>query len=170
MNVMTRFAEAPQKKLDWQGYFELIASEIERLRQGDECVLSSLAAEQSDFIRFNAAKVRQIGQVSQGKLTLRLIDGERQAYSTLTVCGEPAADFGNVASALATLREGLRDAADDPHLMVDRSSWTQSIRRTGTLPEPAALVQAVAERATGLDFVGFYAGGSLSRGFASSSG
>ena len=170
MNVMTRFAEAPQKKLDWQGYFELIASEVERLRQGDECVLSSLAAEQSDFIRFNAAKVRQIGQVSQGKLTLRLIDGERQAYSTLTVCGEPAADSGNVASALATLREGLRDAADDPHLMVDRSSWTQSIRRTGTLPEPAALVQAVAERATGLDFVGFYAGGSLSRGFASSSG
>ena len=33
-------------------------------------------------------KVRQIGQVSQGKLTLRLIDGARQAYSTLTVCGD----------------------------------------------------------------------------------
>ncbi len=134
-------------------------------------MFSSLAAEQSDFIRFNGGKVRQIGNVSQGKLTLRLIDGERQAYSTLTVSCEPAADFGRVASALKTLREGLCDAPDDPHLMVDRSSsWTQSIRRTGTLPDPAALARTVAERAKGLDFVGFYAGGSLSRGFASSSG
>jgi predicted Zn-dependent protease len=108
--------------------------------------------------------------VSQGKLTLRLIDGERQAYSTLTVSCEPAADFGRLANALKTLREGLRDTPDDPHLMVDRSSWTQSIRRTGTLPDPAALARTVAEQAQGLDFVGFYAGGSLARGFASSSG
>jgi len=171
MNWMARYTEAAPKKLDWHCYFALVASEVERLRQGDECVFSSLAAEQSDFIRFNGGKVRQIGNVSQGKLTLRLIDGERQAYSTLTVSCEPAADFGRVASALKTLREGLCDAPDDPHLMVDRSSsWTQSIRRTGTLPDPAALARTVAERAKGLDFVGFYAGGSLSRGFASSSG
>jgi hypothetical protein len=138
MNWMARYTEAAPKKLDWHCYFALVASEVERLRQGDECVFSSLAAEQSDFIRFNGGKVRQIGNVSQGKLTLRLIDGERQAYSTLTVSCEPAADFGRVAGALKTLREGLCDAPDDPHLMVDRSSsWTQSIRRTGTLPDPA---------------------------------
>ena len=61
MNWMARYTEAAPKKLDWHCYFALVASEVERLRQGDECVFSSLAAEQSDFIRFNGGKVRQIG-------------------------------------------------------------------------------------------------------------
>ncbi len=74
--------------VDWQQHFTSLADAIERLQQGAETTLSSFAGEQSDFIRFNSGKVRQIGSVSQGKLTLRLIDGARQAYSTLTVCGD----------------------------------------------------------------------------------
>jgi hypothetical protein len=42
--------EAPRKKFDWHGYFALVAGEVDRLRQGNEFVFSSLAAEQSDFI------------------------------------------------------------------------------------------------------------------------
>lgn len=155
---------------DWQGHFTRLAEAIERLRQGSEITLTSFSAEQSEFIRFNEGKVRQIGSVSQGRLTLRLIDGARQAYSTLTVGGDAASDLREVTQALATLRESLRDAPDDPHLLIDRSQWTQSMRRAGTLPEPHALVRTVAECARGLDFVGFYAGGTLARGFASSTG
>jgi predicted Zn-dependent protease len=170
MSSVIRHVEAIRGRLDWNSCFAILADKIERLREGDECVLSTLVAEQSDFIRFNGSKVRQIGSVSHGKLTLRLINGERQAYATLTVTGEPAIDFGQAASALATLRQGLRDAPNDPHLMIDQTVWAQSIRRAGTLPEPGALVHTVAERAKRFDFVGFYAGGSIARGFASSKG
>ncbi len=156
--------------LDWHRHFLLLADEVERAQHGAEITLMSFSAEQSDFIRFNAAKVRQIGQVSQGKLTLRLIDGARQAYSTLTICGEPGTDVEDVASALATLREALRDASDDPHLLFDTSQWERSTRRAGKLPQPQALVRTVAECAKGLDFVGFYAGGTIVRGFASTRG
>ena len=114
--------------------------------------------------------MRQIGNVSQGKLTLRLIDGARQAYSTLTVCGDADADLQDVRHALATLREGLRDAPDDPHLLFDTSQWERSTRRAGKVAEPQALVRTVAECAKGLDFVGFYAGGTIVRGFASTKG
>jgi predicted Zn-dependent protease len=155
---------------DWHRHFTVLADEIERLRHSGETTLTSFSAEQSEFIRFNAGKVRQIGSVTQGKLTLRLIDGARQAYSTLTVCGDPSADLHEVAGALATLRDGLRDASDDPHLLFDASEWTQSTQRAGKLPEPHALLRTVAECAAGLDFVGFYAGGTIVRGFASSSG
>ncbi|MGA7779066.1 MAG: metallopeptidase TldD-related protein [Paraburkholderia sp.] len=156
--------------LDWHRHFLLLADEVERAQKGAEITLMSFSAEQSDFIRFNAAKVRQIGQVSQGKLTLRLIDGARQAYSTLTVCGDADADLHEVTDALATLREALRDASDDPHLLFDTSQWERSTRRAGKLPQPQALVRTVAECAKGLDFVGFYAGGTIVRGFASTRG
>ncbi|RFU48136.1 TldD/PmbA family protein [Paraburkholderia sp. DHOC27] len=156
--------------LDWHRHFLLLADEVERTQHGAEITLLSFSAEQSDFIRFNAGKVRQIGQVSQGKLTLRLIDGARQAYSTLTVCGDAGADLQEVTSALVTLREALRDAADDPHLLFDTSQWERSTRRAGKVPQPQALVRTVAECAKGLDFVGFYAGGTIVRGFASTQG
>ena len=156
--------------VDWHRHFLLLADAIDRAQQGGEITLTSFSAEQSDFIRFNAGKVRQIGSVSQGKLTLRLIDGARQAYSTLTVCGDADADLQDVSRALATLREGLRDAQDDPHLLFDTSQWERSTRRAGKVPEPHALVRTVAECAKGLDFVGFYAGGTIVRGFASTKG
>jgi predicted Zn-dependent protease len=156
--------------VDWQGHFTSLADAIERLQQGGETTLSSFAGEQSDFIRFNAGKVRQSGTVSQGKLTLRLIDGARQAYSTLTVCGDLQQDIDEVSAALAMLRQALRDAADDPHLLVDTSAWQRTTRRSGKLPDPHGLSRIVGECARGLDFVGFYAGGTIVRGFASTHG
>ena len=157
-------------RVNWQQHFTLLADAIERLQQGAEITLSSFAGEQSDFIRFNAGKVRQIGSVSQGKLTLRLIDGARQAYSTLTVCGDLQQDLADVGAAFTLLRDGLRDAADDPHLLFGTTQWQRSTQRSGRLPQPQALIRAVAECARGLDFVGFYAGGTIVRGFASTGG
>lgn len=155
---------------DWKRWFGALADSIERLREGSETILTSFSAERSEFIRFNQGKVRQIGTVSQGKLTLRLIDGVRQAYATMTIGGEIEGDAGEAAIALATLRASLRDAPDDPHLLFGQAQWSQSTQRAGRLPEPAALVRTVAECARGLDFVGFYAGGTIARGFASSLG
>ena len=67
----------------------------------------------------------QLGRAG-AKLTLRLIDGARQTYSTLTVSGEPATGFTNVASALATLREGLCDVSDDPHPEIQEIDHTKN--------------------------------------------
>jgi predicted Zn-dependent protease len=156
--------------MGWEAHFTMLADAIEARLVAGETALTTLAAEESDFVRFNAGKVRQIGRVSQGALTVRLIEDERQAYSTLTVCGDAQADQEAVADTLAALREALRDASPDPHLLVDTSAWTQSTRRRGSLPDIDSLLSVVERCAAGLDFVGFYAGGSMSRGFASSSG
>lgn len=147
-----------------------LANEIERQLKTGEIALTSYAAEHSDFIRFNEGKVRQSGHVSQANVTLRLIDGQRQAYSTFTLCGDIGADTRAIGETLAALREGLRDATDDPHLLFDTTVWSETTQRTGRLPSPDALPLVVAQCAQGLDFVGFYAGGTIARGFASSSG
>jgi len=156
--------------IDWDRHFTVLADEIVRLREPGEEILCSLSAEQSDFIRFNSAKVRQIGAVQQGRLTVRLISGERHAYATLTLTGSTEPDLAEVARTLLILRDSLRDTGDDPHLLFDRSSWQRTTFRTGRLPHADALVRTVVECATGLDFVGFYAGGTIIEGFASSTG
>ncbi|WP_345813636.1 metallopeptidase TldD-related protein [Paraburkholderia sp. PREW-6R] len=156
--------------VDWQQHFTALANAIERLQLPGEITLSSFAGEQSDFIRFNAGKVRQAGSVSQGKLTLRLIHGARQAYSTLTVCGDLQQDTDDLSAALTVLRDALRDGAEDPHLLFDTTAWQRTTQRPGQLPEPESLLRTVAQCAQGFDFVGFYAGGTIVRGFASTSG
>ncbi|PLZ00884.1 Zn-dependent protease [Burkholderia sp. WAC0059] len=155
---------------DWQARFEALAAGIEAQLAPGETTLLSFSAEESDFIRFNRALVRQIGRVSQGRLTLRLVAGARQAYSTFTVSGDPHADLDDASAELALLRESLRDASDDPHLLYETAAWQHASRTPGQLPESAALVRLVAACAKGLDFVGFYAGGTIARGFASSHG
>lgn len=156
--------------IDWHAHFFMLAEAIERMRRPGETVLSVFAGERSDFIRFNAGAVRQSGQVEQGRLTLRVAQGARQAYSTFDLGGDAHVDLSDVSDALAVLRESLLDAPDDPHLLFDTGSWTRSTRRDGRLPDPRALAELVARSARGLDFVGFYAGGTLSRGFASTTG
>lgn len=156
--------------IDWREHFTRLADAAQRLTASAETVLLGFSGETSDFIRFNGGRIRQTGRVTQGRLSVRLIDGARQAHSSLTICGDPAADLPELAAALAVLRDGLRDAPDDPHLLFDTSSWVQETRRTGRLPDADGLAQVVAECARGLDFVGFYAGGTQARGFASSTG
>jgi predicted Zn-dependent protease len=156
--------------LDWHAHFGRLADDAARVARDGETVLLTLAAEQSDFVRFNAGRIRQTGQVVQGKLEVRLIDGARQASLALTIGGDAEADRAALTDALAMLRDSLRDAPDDPHLLFDTTVWQRESRRDGRLPDPAALARTVAECAQGLDFVGFYAGGTLSRGFASTHG
>jgi predicted Zn-dependent protease len=151
-------------------HFMTLANEIEQRLTANEIALTSFSAEHSDFIRFNEGKVRQSGHVSQASVTLRLIDGQRQAYSTFTLCGDIGADTHAIGETLAALREGLRDAPDDPHLLFDTTVWSETTQRAGTLPSPDTLPLIVAQCALGLDFVGFYAGGTMARGFASSLG
>ncbi|KVU44205.1 Zn-dependent protease [Burkholderia ubonensis] len=156
--------------LDWRSHFARLADEAGRLKAPGETVLMWFAGETTDFVRFNQGRIRQTGRVAQGKLSVRLIDGARQASATSTLAGDTAADLPDLAATLRALRDGLRDAADDPHLLYDTSAWMQDTRRTGRLPDADSLARIVAECARGLDFVGFYSGGSLARGFASSTG
>lgn len=175
MNDVTRDAPAMntaavQSAFDWHPHFLALVDAIEASRIDGEATLCSLVGEVSDFIRFNAAQVRQIGTVSQAKLTVRLVSGARHAYSTITLSGEREADLAEVDDAVRSLRADLADSEDDPHLLYDTTAWAQSMRRRGQLPAPAHVVETVTAQAKGLDFVGFYAGGTMVRGFASSTG
>jgi predicted Zn-dependent protease len=149
-------------------FFELCERLAQELR-GGEVLLCSLRAERSDFVRFNRASVRQAGSVEQRAASLRLVKAGRQAAATLTVAGTRE-DLESARRALGRVREALAGLPEDPWLLINQTPQSTCLERRGTLAPAQAVVSQAGAAAQGLDLVGFYAGGTICRGFASSLG
>ncbi|MCX9149040.1 MULTISPECIES: TldD/PmbA family protein [Pseudomonas] len=128
------------------------------------------AAEASEFVRFNHAKVRQAGQVQQASLNLKLINNGRHADLGITLAGEPQLDRQRLAEGLQQLRETLPLLPPDPYLLLNHNAWQSSNEQARPLPQLAQVLEDISQAAAGVDLVGIYAAGPISRGFASSDG
>lgn len=136
---------------------------------GVHCSLH-IAAEDSTFIRFNHAKVRQATQVSQAYATLTLTQGMRCAESTLSLTGDLRGDTARLVAAQSELSRDLPFLPEDPHLLRPDVIANTTRDEPGTLPGANAVIDAVATHAQGLDLVGFMASGPLVRAHADSRG
>ena len=139
------------------------------VREPEQFTLS-YAAESSAFVRFNHAKVRQAGQVQQANVGLKLINDGRHADLHITLSGDQEADLQRLAEGLQQLRETLPLLPQDPYLLLNHNSWQSTHVQAHPLPDTEDVVGQICAAAEGLDLVGFYAAGPISRGFASSSG
>ena len=153
-----------------ENYFADLARGLPLFLAGNETFTCALSAEQSDFVRFNHARIRQAGRVDQAYLTLRLIDGRRHASLTLTLSGNLESDLGHCAKVVASLRTTLADVPDDPHLTVNTEPFSTRVVRSSALPGAIEMATTIAELGVGHDLVGFLATGPIQRGFASSWG
>lgn len=153
-----------------QQQFHALVATLNRAVAADERFTLAYNAEESDFIRFNHARVRQAGHVQQASVTLKLIDAERHADLQLTLCGEGEVDTQRLLEGLQQLRATLTSLAKDPYLQPNTEAWQSSHAQRSPLPDSAQVVEQIAALGAGLDLVGFYAAGPLYRGFASSWG
>ncbi|MEO8936765.1 MAG: metallopeptidase TldD-related protein [Burkholderiaceae bacterium] len=167
-------ASGRMPRLDAESYFGDLAKGLAAFLKADEHFMCSYAAEQSDFVRFNHARIRQAGHVDQAYLSLRLIhdhpDGQRQAALSLTLSGDRPGDLAHCQRALASLRNTLPDLPADPLLTIETAGFTSRNVRVGMLPSGIEMAATVTELAVGHDLVGFLATGPMQRGFASSYG
>ncbi len=147
-------------------FFELV-EQLTRSLAGAEVLLASFHGERSDFVRFNHARVRQAGSVEQRYVTLRLVHSGRQASASVALGGD---DLDQLKQALTRLREALSRLPEDPWLLINETPRSTSSERRGRVAPAEAIVDAVTAKAAGLDLVGFYAGGTIYRGFANSLG
>ncbi len=153
-----------------QQQFQALVESLKGALTQQEQFTLAYSAEESDFIRFNHAKVRQVGHVQQASVTFKLIDDERHANLQLTLSGEADIDQQRLSDALHQLRETLTLLPKDPYLKPNTDAWQTSNVQAQPLPDSAEVVEQIARLAQGLDLVGFYAAGPLYRGFASSWG
>jgi predicted Zn-dependent protease len=149
-------------------FFEL-ADALQRECKSGEVLLSQLSAERSDFVRFNKALVRQAGTVEQRYLTLRLVRERRQASATVALSGS-AADLDLARATLGRVREMLAQLPEDPWLLIAETPHSTITERRGTIPPAQSVIEQAVSEAQGLDFAGFYAAGTVYRGFANTYG
>ncbi len=153
-----------------QHAFETLVGDVRAALQAGEQFTLGYSAEQSQFVRFNHAKVRQAGEVSQASAQLRLVHDGRQAEQQVTLSGEVQVDRQRLADALAQLRQPLPLLALDPYLRLDESAWHSHSLQEQPLPELDEVLALLDSEAGDLDLVGIYAAGPICRGFASSFG
>jgi len=149
--------------------FEELVARLERELQGSEMLLCNLSAERSDFVRFNKALVRQAGSVVQSYVSLRLVRDARQASASIALTGS-GGDAALATETLRRLRTAVQELPPDPWLLVNETPQSSTTERRGALAPAAEVIDQVLAAARGRDLVGFYAGGTLYRGFSNSLG
>ena len=137
---------------------------------GAEIATSYLVAEKSDFVRFNQAKVRQPGSVTQANLQVRLINGQKQTAVTLGLVGDLEQDKALIRTQLDSMRELLLHLPEDPHLLINTDVQSSEQVADNALMDTSDMVDDILTQSEGLDCVGILASGSNYRGFANSLG
>lgn len=154
----------------WEQAFRQLTEELlERLRH-DEHVTLTLSAEQSQFTRFNQAKVRQSGTVSDGSLTLTLMRHQRRAYRSLPFTGELTLDLAELLDMLSELRAEVPQLPIDSYLVLPEGEAASRSVYLGELLSPEAAIEAILTPVADLDFTGIYAAGLCVRAQADSAG
>lgn len=151
-------------------YFHDLAAHVDRLAQPGEVLISLLAAEESDFIRFNKSAVRQAMAIRQVHWTLSVIRDNRRLDARVTLAGKLAPDREALTALVRDLRAGIGELPEDPFLLYETQPRTSNHVARGQLPDPGLVIDEVVKAGMGLDLVGLYAGGPIYRGFANSLG
>ncbi|MEP0868193.1 TldD/PmbA family protein [Trichocoleus desertorum AS-A10] len=150
--------------------FAQVVEALLRQAESGEFLTIKLSSERSQFVRFNQAKVRQIGNVADGSLKLTLIRDQRTSYRTFPLTGDLEVDLQQAQLALADLRQAVPQLPIDPYLVIPAGTSTSHDVHLGQLLAPEAVTSTVLPIVAELDFAGLYAAGLLVRGYADSSG
>ncbi len=153
-----------------QDYFIDLTASLRSALSGKEVFTAYLEGEDSDFCRFNHARVRQLGSVRQKTILLRLIDGGKQASAKIVVTGQRAEDAARLTSSMQRLRAELPHLPVDPYLLYATDPHSSEMARPNTLAPSRDMIEDIAATASGLDLVGIFCSGGVFRGFANSLG
>ncbi|WP_028631226.1 TldD/PmbA family protein [Metapseudomonas resinovorans] len=155
---------------DAESRFTALAESLGASLQAGEDFSLWYSAEESEFIRFNKAQVRQAGHVTQAIGRVRLIRDDRSAEIAVTLSGDLESDRRHLAEGLVQLRLVIGQLPPDPYLQLERAAWHRRATDETALPDCASVLAEIDAVANGLDLVGIYASGPLYRGFANSFG
>ena len=153
-----------------QDYFHIIADFIGSLLQGQEIYTCAFTGEISDFVRFNRAKIRQAGRVTQHHMNLDLIEGRHHAAVTLTLAGDLELDRPRIRQLIGELREIRAQTPEDPFLLYATEVRSSEQAYTDDLPAGLEMASQILATARGYDLVGIHASGATYAGFANSFG
>ncbi|CAN1213476.1 TldD/PmbA family protein [Tumidithrix helvetica PCC 7403] len=150
--------------------FQNLADQLVNSLHSGEHLTISLNSERSQFTRFNHAKVRQSGLVSDGTISLNLIDHQREASASFPFTGDRAVDSVSALENLDYLRSQVEQLPENPFIVLPENKGSSHEVYQGSLLLPEEAIAAILGSLGDIDFTGFYASGSTIRANANSAG
>ncbi len=175
MKAGTTSAHGPAATRDLEAVFDracdLLLSEL----ASGEAAAIEFSGENSTFMRFNGAKVRQIGTVDRALVEFKYYRDGRTIGSSVQLGSDESEDRERTVRALSRARRGAALLPEDPYQTlptaagVSRESFTGSLPGNARIPEEV-LAPAKSIAKAGADFVGIHSQGPVCRGAANSRG
>jgi predicted Zn-dependent protease len=156
-------------------YFESLVDRALQGRKAGEHLLFNYSAEESQFVRLNAARVRQLGTVEDAEFSVTLvIEGPgkelRTAGAATTLTGLSYTDHERIAELLARLRHEAPQLPVDPYAQLPKEHGSSREAREASLLPFESATDALLEPLAGVDIAGLYAAGTVVRAMANSAG
>ncbi len=150
--------------------FTIFANEIFEALKKDEELSLNMSAEDSCFIRFNGAKIRQAGTVEQGNLHLIFLKNKRSVEASIPFSFDLENDRARTLRQLENLRLLSQVLPEDPYFSHLQSRTISSTNTDHILPHSEELADLVLPELQGLDAAGLISSGPLYRACFTSQG
>lgn len=158
------------KSTELENAFKIVSKALFTELQASEKLSLCFCGEESQFIRFNGGKTRQSGTVSDSTLGIRLYANGKNHSASLPISGQAELDLARAKDFLALVRKEIQDLKPDPFAVLPENKGTSRNVKEGKPPSFESTCEKILKPVAGLDFVGLYAGGVVTRGMADSEG
>lgn len=142
---------------------------INQLKNGEQISIE-LSSEETQFVRFNGAKVRQIGVVSDGNIQLNFIANKRVIFVTFPFTGDLSLDQKEALKNIKYLRQEISQIPEDPYIVFPENKGTTKEIYTANLLAPETVVDTILSGVRDIDFTGLYTAGKAIRANVNSEG
>ena len=151
-------------------YFQKVSDYLFNSLVPNEILILNFDAEQTDFVRFNHAKIRQAGNVNQATLTLSLVCKRKSLNSVIRLSLDYEKDSVLLLRTLYYLRREIPELPQDPYLMYERNINSFDRESNIKLLDSTSITDSILHDCHSLDMVGILSSGGIMKGFSNSLG
>ena len=151
-------------------YFFNMADKVINTLSNDEHLTLSINGEDSEFIRINNAKVRQLGTVTDASIGMELIKNNRKIEMSFTIQRDIDKDFKLIIDYLHIMRKNIQSLPEDPLCVIPGNHGSLDEEYTGDLLNTKDSVESLLPVMSGVDLIGIWASGDVFVGNANSAG
>ncbi len=156
--------------INFKNYFTTLTDFVFSILEKDEHLAFTFVGEESVFMRFNNAKVRQIGSVEQLEASIIMWKNERTFSMSCMLSLEEGKDLTLLKDVIHSARNQCSLLPKDPYQAIPNASDTSESIYDGTLIHSNEIVDTILSPVQDLDFTGLFSQGSIYRASANSLG
>ncbi len=157
-------------RVQFKTIFNSLTAFVFSLLKEGENIATTFSAEESNFMRFNNAKVRQIGVVEQAELSFTFWKNKRTFATSFTLSLDEEKDKNLCIMAISEAREQCAELPEDPYQVIATAHEVSESFFDGFLLPHNDIVDTILTPVQDLDFTGLFSQGTVYRGSANSSG